>query len=69
MQSKTQQKPRQLLLCGLDYSGKTTLIKHFMAAGGALNSSQAIYKDDRSDMITTTAFMAVEKITLPFSSD
>jgi ADP-ribosylation factor-like protein 6 len=69
MQTKPQQKPRQLLLCGLDYSGKTTLIKHFMAAGGALNSAQSIYTDDRSDMITTTAFMAVEKITLPFSSD
>jgi len=40
-----------------------------MAAGGALNSTQSVYTDDRSDMITTTAFMAVEKITLPFSSD
>jgi len=40
-----------------------------MAAGGALNSTQSVYTDDRSDLIMTTAFMAVEKITLPFSND
>ena len=39
------------------------------SAGGATGSNQAIYTDDKSDLVMTTAFMAVEKITLPFSND
>ena len=49
---------RKLLLCGLDYSGKTTLIKKF--------KSSPI--EENTELIQTTAYMNLEKITLPKSS-
>jgi hypothetical protein len=57
-------KPRQILLCGLDYSGKTTMIKRFQFQGG--NGTEAnSYSDDVSDIVMTTAFLGVERINLP----
>ena len=49
---------RKLLLVGLDYSGKTTLIKKFKCSP----------IDDNTELIQTTSFMNLEKITLPKSS-
>ena len=45
----------KLLLCGLDFSGKTTLVKKFK--GGVPENS--------SELIMTTPFLNLEKVTLP----
>ena len=48
---------RKLLLIGLDGSGKTTLLKRF----------KKDVQVNNAEMITTTPFIAVEKVKLPFS--
>jgi len=55
--SKKDDKFKQLLLIGLDYSGKTTLIKKFKKI--AENSYEYYF---------TTPYINIEKITLPFSN-
>ena len=45
----------KLLVVGLDYSGKTTLVKCYK---GALNENEA-------DYFTTTPYINVEKVKLP----
>ena len=52
---KTQYK--QMLLIGLDYSGKSTLIKRFKAM-----------PENSAEFYHTTAYLNIEKITLPFSN-
>ena len=49
----------KLLLVGLDGSGKTTLLKKF----------KKDVQVDQAEMITTTPFINVEKVVLPFSQD
>ena len=53
------QKPqyKQLLLLGLDYSGKTTLIKRFKPI-----------PENTAEFYHTTPYINIEKITLPFSN-
>lgn len=48
---------KQLLIIGLDYSGKTTLIKRFKAM-----------PETTAEFFTTTPYINIEKITLPFSN-
>lgn len=59
-------KPRQFLLCGLDYSGKTTMIKrHVLQSGG----KPSVYTDEIADIITTTPFINVEQVKLSGTSE
>lgn len=48
-------KMRKVLLCGLDYSGKTTLVKMFRNRD----------PNEASEFFTSTAFMNLEKVKLP----
>ncbi len=48
---------KQLLLIGLDYSGKTTLIKRFKTL-----------PENTAEFYHTTPYINIEKITLPFSN-
>ncbi|TNV75364.1 hypothetical protein FGO68_gene13769 [Halteria grandinella] len=48
---------RQLLLIGLDGSGKTTLIKHFKRI-----------EENSYEFYTSTPYINIEKVTLPFSN-
>ena len=67
---------KQLLLCGLDFSGKTTLIKHYAQdlnefAGKAKRESETTNQSNpnfNSEMFTTTPYINIEKIKLPESS-
>ena len=61
-------KPRQILLCGLDFSGKTTMIKKFQVSGGA-TATLNNYTDEISDLVMTTPFLNVEKIALPSTQE
>jgi len=56
---KKEEKLKKLLLCGLDYTGKTTLVKQFK--GGIL--------EDSAEFMMSTPFINLEKITLPYSQD
>ncbi|CDW87057.1 adp-ribosylation factor-like protein 6 [Stylonychia lemnae] len=53
----TKTKYSQLLMIGLDYSGKTTLIKRFKTI-----------PENSAEFFHTTPYINIEKITLPFSS-
>ena len=55
MTSKTPYK--QLLIVGLDYSGKSTLIKRVKTI-----------PENSAEFFTTTPYINIEKITLPFSN-
>ena len=57
--SSAQRPVKKLLLVGLDNSGKTTMIKRF---------KKDVVKDQK-EMIMTTPFLNVEKVTLPFSQN
>lgn len=57
MISNNKHEYKQLLLIGLDYSGKTTMIKRFKQIPE--NSAEYFY---------TTPYLNIEKITLPFSN-
>lgn len=48
---------KQLLLIGLDYSGKTTMIKRFKQI-----------PENSAEYFFTTPYLNIEKITLPFSN-
>jgi GTPase SAR1 family protein len=54
-------KPRQILLCGLDFSGKTTLIKQYI--------HQLLIKDGVEELVMTTPFLNVEKFDDPQTSE
>eukprot|EP00347_Sterkiella_histriomuscorum_P012090 403369929 len=53
----TKVKYQQLLLIGLDYAGKTTLIKRFKTI-----------PENSAEYFHTTPYINIEKITLPFSN-
>jgi GTPase SAR1 family protein len=54
-------KPRQILLCGLDYSGKTTLIKQHI--------HQTLVKDGVDELVMTTPFINVEQFNFPSTNE
>lgn len=49
---------RKLLLVGLDNSGKSTLLRR---------QNKNDLQQGQAELISTTSFMSVEKVTLPFS--
>lgn len=51
--------PKKMLLVGLDYSGKTTMIKKF--------ASEIV--ENEFELVMTTPFINLEKITLPHSNE
>ena len=55
---------KKLLLIGLDYSGKTTLLKQFAQQSGSDKINQG-----EAELVMTTPFINVEVIKLPFSND
>ena len=71
---------KQLLLCGLDYAGKTTLIKHYCTdlndfaskSARELNAVRDVGSLSNphlnSEMYTSTPYINIEKIKLPESS-
>jgi len=48
-------KMRKVLLCGLDFSGKTTLVKKFRIRE----------PNEANEFFTSTAFLNLEKVKLP----
>jgi hypothetical protein len=45
------------------------MIKKFMTGGGATGQTGTTYTDDVSDLVITTPFINIEKISLPGSSE
>ena len=66
-------KPRQLLLCGLDNAGKTTMLKQYSSGLESYASSPeaANHAEDKfanTEFFMTTPFIDIEKIDLPETS-